>query len=128
MVMEPHATSALDHRFNDDAGDGVVDKRIEVREIACAFLLGCAAGGWPVGEDLRSPLPRPQRMHAALGVADGHGRASVAVIAAAPSGQAGALGMAFGLLVLQRHFDCHLDGDRTRVRVKNGIEAGACEL
>ena len=31
MVMKPHATSALDHRFNDEADDGVVDKRIEVR-------------------------------------------------------------------------------------------------
>ena len=128
MIMEPHATSSLDYWFHDEAGDGVVDKRIEVREIACAFLFGCAAGGWFVGEDLRSPLARPQRMHAALRVADGHGRASVAVIAAAPGGKAGALGMPLGLLVLQCHFDSNLDGNRARVRVEDGIEAGAREL
>ncbi len=66
-----------------------------------------------VGQDRRLERPGIHGVHALFGVAQGHGRQGVAVIAAAEAEEA-PLGRASGdHPVLQRHLQRHLDRDRT---------------
>jgi hypothetical protein len=66
--------------------------------------------------------PGKRRVHAVLGIAHRHGSRGVAVIGAAEGEEAGAAAGAAIEPVLQRHFQCHLDGDRTGVAEKHPVE------
>ena len=84
MVVEAHASGTLDHRLDDDGGDGVVDVALEDLQIALDLPVTAAADRRGGREDLSGEGACPQGVHATVGVADGHRAEGVAVVSGAP--------------------------------------------
>ena len=62
-------------------------------------------------------------MHSRDGVADTHSVPSVAMVAPTNGDEVVSLRLTEGLLVLDRHLECHLDSYRTAVGVEDPVEA-----
>ncbi|PQM44572.1 hypothetical protein C1Y40_05267 [Mycobacterium talmoniae] len=80
------------------------------------------------GENLAGQDVGPQRVHAAVGVADAHRHEGVAVVAAPPGHQPVLARHAAGPPVLQRHFRGHLHRHRAGVGEKHGVQPGGGDL
>jgi hypothetical protein len=109
-IVEAHPPCALDDRLDDDGRQfvGVVGQlRLERRHVGGVIVARNLGGEHLPGQDVG-----PQRVHAAVGIADAHRGERVAVIAAAPGHQPVFVGPAAAAPVLQ----CHLYRDLHRHR------------
>ncbi|SCE12738.1 hypothetical protein GA0115241_1100225 [Streptomyces sp. DpondAA-D4] len=115
--VEPHPARPLHHRLHDHRRQlvrVVRDQGPQVRDVGLVrFRVETVRRG--VREDLPGQCPRPQLVHAALGIAHRHGLPGVPVVAAAPGQQPVLAGSSGRTPVLEAHLHRDLDGDRARV-------------
>lgn len=124
VVVEAHPAGALHHRLHDHRGDLRGDRGVDGGEVGVDLPRPGAAVRGPGREDLGGDGAAPQGVHAAVGIADAHRGAGVAVVAAAPGHQPGALRVPGGALVLQGHLHRDLHGHRSGVGEEDPVQVG----
>ncbi len=125
-VVEAHAACALDDRLDDHRGQLVGVRLDQPRQLRDVVLLERGRGR--SGEHLPRQHVAPQRVHAAVRVADAHRAEGVAVVAAAPGHQPMLGRVSARPLVLQTHLDRDLDRDRAGVAEEDVLEPGGGDV
>jgi hypothetical protein len=125
-VVKAHAAGALHHRFDDHRGQLVgmpgqllLERRAVAGVVIAWHLRGEHLGGQDVG---------PQRVHAAVGIADAHRRERVAVVAAPPGHQPVFAGQAAAAPVLQRHLHRDFHRHRPGVTEEDRLQPGGGDV
>ena len=125
-VVETHSAGALDYRFDDHRGEVLV--MLGQQRFQLLHVFGEIVRRGSLREDLRAKDVGPERVHAAVGVADAHGGECVAVISAAPGHQTIFRRFSEAPPVLQAHLDCYFDGHRTGVGEEHLVEVRWCDV
>ena len=123
-IMETHSAGTLDHWFHDHRCEVLVMLGQERFQLLHVF--GEIARRGSLREDLRAQDIGPERMHAAVGIADAHGGEGVTVVSAAPGHQTILRRLSEAPPVLQAHLHCDFDGHRTGVGEEHLVEVRWC--